>query len=119
MSSATRSRGVPASKMYGAITHIASSRVIVDRAPSAAPTSFGAGTAVTAAAGGAAEDQRAHARRVVQRQLLRDHPAHRRAEHVRRRDAGGVHHRRRILGHRRGIEYGPGGTSLRPTPRLS
>ncbi len=42
---------------------------------------------------------RAHAVSVAQRDLLRDHPAHRRAHDVRRVDAVRVEHRDRVVGH--------------------
>ena len=49
-----------------------------------------------------AEDERAHAPRVAQRELLGDHAAEREAVHVRPLDAGGVEHRDGVVGHRLG-----------------
>ena len=118
MSSATRSRGVPASKMYGAITHIASSRVIVERALSAAPTSLVAGTTCV--------PPQAVQPRISER--TRDGwfsasscasipPIEAPNTCADSRPAASI--TARASSAITGIGYGPGGTSLRPTPRLS
>src|SRR3990170_6195578 len=57
--------------------------------------------AVGEAAGRAAQDQPLHRLRVVQRQLLGDHPTHRDAQHVRARDAYLPKEAGRILRHQR------------------
>jgi hypothetical protein len=54
-----------------------------------------------AAAGGAAENQRSHSLRMIQRQFLRDHSSHRNPVDMRPFDTRRVQDSRRIVGHLR------------------
>ena len=78
----------------------------------------GIGTASGAARRRAAEHEPVDALGRVDGELLRDHPAEARPEHVRALDARLVEHLQRVAGHLRAV-YGPSGLSDSPMPRLS